>query len=76
MGILKHKAGPDDFTYGNLTWDWIVLEERSMCLVHPVAFISDWHILSGCLAVVSVYVWLHAYIQLPEIESRAKCELR
>lgn len=57
---MEHKAAPDDFTYGSLTWDWIVLEERSMCLVHPLAFNSEWHILSGCFAVVSVYVWLHA----------------
>lgn len=55
MGMFKHKAAPD-FTYGKLTSDWIVLEERSMCLVHPLAFNSEWHILSGCSAVVSVCV--------------------
>lgn len=51
-----------------------------MCLVHPVALNSDGHILSGCFAVVcvcTVCVCVTAcLIQLLEIESRAKCELR
>lgn len=53
--MISHMAGKQ-------TSDWIVLEERSMCLAHPVAFNSDWHILSGCIAVMCVYVcvWLHA----------------
>lgn len=47
--MLEHKAASDDaFTDGILTSDWIVLEQGSMCSVHPVAFNSDWHILSGC----------------------------
>lgn len=47
--MISHMAGKQ-------TSDWIVLEERSMCLAHPVAFNSDWHILSGCIAVMCMCV--------------------
>lgn len=82
MGMFKHKAAPD-FAYGKLTSDWIVLEERSMCLVHPLAFNSEWHILLAalllclCVCVCILFVYVAAcLIQLPETESRAKFELR
>lgn len=57
LRMFKHKAASDDFTQSELTSGWIVLEKRSMCLAHPVAFNSDWDILSGCFAVVCVCVW-------------------
>lgn len=54
--MLKQPAASDDFTHGKQTLDWIVLEKKSTCSPHPVAFNSDRHILSGCSAVVCVCV--------------------
>lgn len=54
MLMVIHKVAADDFTYGKVTRDWIVLEERSMCVVHPVALNSDCCILSGCLCTLCV----------------------
>lgn len=56
MLMVIHKVAADDFTYGKVTRDWIVLEERSMCVVHPVALNSDCCILSGCLCTLCVRV--------------------
>lgn len=71
MLTVNQKAVPDDFTYGKLTSDRIVLEERSMCLVHPVALNSDGHILSGCFAVVCVCVYTVCVChRLPHTASR------
>lgn len=83
MEMFKGNMGWDDFTHSKMSLDWIVLEERRMCLAQPVAFNSDWHILSSCFAVVCVCVSVCVYLcvaacllQLPEIESRANCEQR
>lgn len=77
--MLKQPAASDDFTHGKQTLDCIVLEKKSTCSPHPVAFNSDRHILSGCSAVVCVCVYLcvsvaACLLQLPEIESRVNCE--
>lgn len=54
--MLKQPAASDDFTHGKQTLDWIVLEKKSTCSPHPVAFNIDRHILSGCSAVACVSV--------------------